>query len=61
MEVQAAGGDGKFCPVEPERWLHRAAANSNTAKGTMPVYTYPGGGVPAMKQMFLLPLPMLPS
>ena len=30
--MRAAGGDGKFCPVEPERWIHRAEANTNKQK-----------------------------
>eukprot|EP00957_Ditylum_brightwellii_P031193 2364286-Ditylum_brightwellii.AAC.1 len=57
IEVWVAGSGGEFCPVEPERWLHRAAANPNTQKAHCMCILTLGGGVPAMKQMFLLPLP----
>eukprot|EP00957_Ditylum_brightwellii_P103633 7895066-Ditylum_brightwellii.AAC.2 len=59
MEVQVAGGGGEFCPLEPERWLHGAAANPNIQKSQCLCILTLGGGVPAMKQMLLSPSPTL--
>jgi hypothetical protein len=47
--VQAAGSDGKFCPVEPETWLHKAETNPNKQKVQCLWVITLGGGSPGVE------------